>query len=114
MHEGHALLGAGLADVTHLLGIGSARGGALDRKVVDDHADVAPVDAAEAGDLAVARRRGRLPVVVRGAEQAALEKAAGVDESVEPLLGAQLPLRLALGQLGGTTHAARLGATPVK
>jgi hypothetical protein len=88
--------------------------GALDREVVDDDADVAPVDTAEAGDLAVARCRVRLRIVVRGAEQADLEETPGVDECVEPLLGTQLPLRIALRQLGGTAHATRLGAAPVK
>src|SRR3546814_3967503 len=81
LREGHALLGARLADVADLLGVRGAGRSALRGEVVDDDADIAAIDPAEAGDFAVARRAGHVLLEdCRRAEQPDLQEAALVHQ----------------------------------
>ena len=74
-HQRHAALGRGALHVPDFLAVGARWSSALHGEVVDDDGDVAAVDLAEAGDLAVGRRFvGLLGIDARGAEQARLDE----------------------------------------
>src|SRR3546814_10829749 len=74
-----------------LLGVRGAGRSTLRGEVVDDDADIAAIDPAEAGDLAVARRAGHVLLEdSRRAEQPDLQEAALVHQGGKPLLGVQL------------------------
>src|SRR3546814_10972453 len=101
LREGHALLGARLADVADLLGVRGAGRSTLRGEVVDDDADIAAIDPAEAGDLAVARRAGHVLLEAsRRAAQPDLQEAALVHQDRKPPLGVQLAALAALRKLG--------------
>src|SRR3546814_996589 len=86
LREGHALLGARLADVADLLGVRGAGRSALRGEVVDDDADIAAIGPAEAGDFAVARRAGHVLLEdCRRAEQPDPQEAARSEEHTSEL-----------------------------
>src|SRR3546814_6245663 len=90
-----------------LLGVRGAGRSALRGEVVDDDADIAAIDPAEAGDFAVARRAGHVLLEdCRRAEQPDLQEAALVHQGGKPLLGVQLAALASLRKLGLTTHPA--------
>src|SRR5205823_8948138 len=86
VHHGDAGGVGPLDDPDDLLDGTGAPGAGLDRGVVGHQADVAPVDAGQAGDHAV----GREPVRQRVGVPAVLDERTLVDQQRDPLAGEEL------------------------
>src|SRR3546814_18563972 len=90
-----------------LLGVRGAGRSALRGEVVDDDADIAAIDPAEAGDFAVARRTGHVLLEdCSRAEQPDLQEAALLHQGGTPPLAVHLATLASLPKLAITTHPA--------
>ncbi len=115
MNERQPALGAHPPHIAHLSRVRCAGRGAFGGEVVDHHADVAAVDLAETGDLAVTWRALDVGIIhARSAENAELDEALPVDQCLEPLCGVELTARAALGELVRPAHGAAGGSAPLE
>ena len=90
-----------------LLHVDDARGRAQHREIVRHDRDSAPLDPAEAGDLAVGGRSLAHLGADAGREQARLREAVGIEQKVEPLAGVEMALGAAAGELVRPAHPQR-------